>query len=124
MAKSVLLVDDDKVLNFLTAKSFKKSGLVQKIEVAYNGREALNYLLHATEIPDFILLDIGMPVMNGFEFLDEYCKLDLKKRPKIAIYTGSIEEADQEKAKSYEDIVEFIIKPLTPQNLDRIAELI
>ena len=117
-------MDDDKVLNFLTAKSFKKSGIVQRVEVAFNGQEALDYLIHAKEVPDFILLDIGMPIMDGFEFMEAYRKLKLDKRPKVAIYTGSIEDGDKEKAKSYHDIVDFIVKPLTPEHLDRIAELI
>lgn len=120
MVKSVLLVDDDKVLNFVTANSFKRSGQVKEIKVAYDGEEALEIILEEETQPDFILLDIGMPKMNGFQFLDEYYKKDIVKRAKIAIYTSSIEQADKEKAAKYEDVIDFIVKPITPEKLHQI----
>ncbi len=122
MSKTVLLVDDDKIVSFLTANSIKKSPTVDNVEVAYNGLEAINFLESSTNHPDFILLDISMPIMDGFEFLDTYYKKGLNKKSKIAIYTSSIEEADKEKAKQYSDVIDFILKPLSADKLQEVIE--
>lgn len=120
MTKSILLVDDDKILTFITVNSIKKLGLVEDIQVAYNGKEAIDLLTETIQIPDFILLDINMPIMDGFDFLDQYYKLGLNGKSKIAIYTSSIQEADKEKANKYGDVFDFIIKPLSPERLEKI----
>ena len=120
MSKSVLVVDDDKILSFLTVNAFKKSEKIDGIEVAYNGQEAMSFLENSEEHPDFILLDISMPVMDGFEFLEQYYLKNLNRKSKIAIYTSSIEEADKEKAKQYEDVIDFIVKPLSNEKLEEV----
>lgn len=120
MIKSVLVIDDDKILSFLTVNSFKQSGKINDIKVAYDGLEALDLLKKTDQFPDFILLDISMPKMDGFEFMEEYYKLGFQNKSKIAIYTSSIEEADKEKAKKYSDIIDFIIKPLSAEKLSEI----
>lgn len=120
MTKSILLVDDDKILTFVTVNSIKKLGIVDDIQVAYNGKEAIDMINGSQDIPDFILLDINMPVMDGFDFLDQYYKLGLAGKSKIAIYTSSIQEADKEKANQYSDVFDFIIKPLSPEKLEKI----
>ena len=60
MKKTVLLVDDDKIVSFLTANSIKKSPTVDSVDVVYNGLEAINFLEKSSNHPDFILLDIGV----------------------------------------------------------------
>lgn len=124
MSKSVLLIDDDKVVNFLTANALKRSEHVTEVFVAYDGLEALD-LIHDLEDPlDFILLDISMPRMDGFEFLSQYYESNHSKQVKIAIYTSSIEEADKLKASKFENVIDFIVKPLSNEQLDKIlAEL-
>lgn len=121
MNKSVLLIDDDKVLNFLTASAFKRSSHINEVHVSYDGREALDLLSKLTHTPDFILLDISMPTMNGFEFLDRYDQLGYSNKTKIAIYTSSIEKEDKEKAKQYKNVVDFIVKPLSTEKLQEIV---
>ncbi|MFT6747268.1 MAG: CheY-like chemotaxis protein [Glaciecola sp.] len=124
MSKSVLLVDDDKVLNFLTANALKRSEHVTEVLVAYDGNQALNLLDELDEPLDFILLDISMPNMDGFEFLTKYYDQGLNSQAKIAIYTSSIEDADKKKAAKFKDVIDFIIKPLSNKKLDKIlAEL-
>jgi response regulator of citrate/malate metabolism len=120
MSKSVLLIDDDKVLNFLTANALKRSEHVTEVLVAYDGIEALNLLNELDEPLDFILLDISMPNMDGFEFLTKYYQQGFSKRSKIAIYTSSIEEADKLKAAQFEGVIDFIVKPLSNEKLDEI----
>jgi len=124
MSKSVLLIDDDKVLNFLTANAFKRSEHVTEVFVAYDGIEALHLLDELEEPLDFILLDISMPNMDGFQFLKNYYEKGLNSSAKIAIYTSSIEEADKYKAAEFKDVIDFIVKPLSNEKLDEIlAEL-
>jgi CheY-like chemotaxis protein len=124
MSKSVLLVDDDKVLNFLTANALKRSEHITEVFVAYDGDQALNVLDEIDYDLDFILLDISMPKMDGFEFLKNYYQRANIKRPKIAIYTSSIEQADKNKAAEFDDIIDFIVKPISNEQLDNILALI
>lgn len=125
--KNILLVDDDEATNYLNHKMIKASGLVENIFVAKNGEEALEILLNNfkqnIEQPDLIFLDINMPVMNGWEFITEYQKLDneLKAKLIIIMLTVSLNPDDEEKAKSIKDINAFRNKPLT---LEMIIEII
>lgn len=120
MSKSVLLIDDDKVVNFLTANALKRSEHVTEVFVAYDGIEALDLIQDLEDPLDFILLDISMPRMDGFEFLSQYYESNHSKQVKIAIYTSSIEEADKLKASKFENVIDFIVKPLSNEELDKI----
>lgn len=117
MTKSVLVVDDDKICNFLTVNALKKAGIDGDIEVMINGFDAIKFLKNLDTFPDLILLDINMPIMDGLEFLKTYCNEGFQGKTKIAMYTSSIREADKEIAFKYDDVFEFINKPLTHEKL-------
>jgi len=117
MQKSVLVIDDDKICNFLTVNALKKAGINGKIEVAINGFEAIKLLKDLEVFPDLILLDINMPIMGGLEFLSNYETQGFLGKTKIAMYTSSIREADKKIAFKYKDVFEFINKPLTHEKL-------
>lgn len=118
MTKSVLVVDDDKICNFLTVNALKKAGIEGEIEVVINGLEAIKLLQGITSnFPDLILLDINMPIMDGLEFLKNYESEGFIGKSKIAMYTSSIREADKEIAFKYGDVFDFINKPLTHEKL-------
>lgn len=117
MMKSILVVDDDKICNFLTVNALKKAGIEGDIEVVINGLEAINLLKSASGFPDLILLDINMPIMDGLDFLKNYQSEGFEGKSKIAMYTSSIREADKKVAFAYEDVFEFINKPLTHEKL-------
>lgn len=124
---SVLLVDDDEINNFISIKLIKKALLNTEIMACLNGRFAIDQLVelqrqHADKLPDYILLDINMPIMNGWEFLDEFERLNLDQSGKCKIYiiSSSVFSNDINKARSYPLVKDFISKPL---NVDKITEL-
>ena len=129
----VLLIDDNDSDNFLHKKVIEKSGFADHIEVAINGKEALDFLTdtgkhakqgHANTPPELIFLDINMPVMDGWEFLDEYQKLDDFQKGKIVIVmlTTSLNPADKVKAEQQINSGCFQYKPLTIAMLTEIIE--
>ncbi len=123
---SILLVDDDEINNFISIKLIKKALLNTDITACLNGRAAIDKLLEfkdkGTELPDYILLDINMPIMNGWEFLEEYdrLKIDPAGKTKIYIISSSVFSNDISKAKSYPLVQDFISKPL---NVEKISEV-
>jgi CheY-like chemotaxis protein len=117
----VLLVDDDEASNFLTKILLEKLGAAEKIEVVLNGQQALTYMQTqgvTPACPDLILLDINMPIMNGFEFLEHLGEVSLSKTPRIVLLTSSISPRDADQARSFR--VEMINKPVT---LDKLKAL-
>ena len=124
---SVLLVDDDEINNFISIKLIKKALLNTEIMACLNGKFAIDQLLEIqrndpSRLPDYILLDINMPIMNGWEFLDEYKRLNIDPlgRTKVFIISSSVFSNDINKARSYPLVKDFISKPL---NVDKIVEL-
>ena len=124
---SVLLVDDDEINNFISIKLIKKALLNTEIMACLNGKFAIDQLVEIQrndigKLPDYILLDINMPIMNGWEFLDEYKRLNLDPlgKTKIFIISSSVFSNDINKARSYPLVKDFISKPL---NVDKIVEL-
>lgn len=124
---NIMLVDDDEINNFITVKLIKKAYPDAILSTFLNGRLAIDKLKNLLQntpdnLPDYILLDINMPVMNGWEFLEEYKTLnfDLDRRITIYILSSSVFSNDIDKAKSYESVANFISKPL---NLEAIKEV-
>ena len=123
----VLLVDDDDVTNFVHESLIDEMSITDKVLEAKNGRKALDLIqqeeLRAMNCPSLILLDINMPVMNGFEFLEAYQQFDeeLKQAVIIVMLTSSLNPKDVERAKN-SGVAEFLDKPLTEEKLKRVLE--
>ena len=117
MIKSVLIVDDDEICNFLTVNALRKADVKGVIDIALNGLEAMNKLKKNNSFPDLILLDINMPVMDGIDFLRNYKSEGFEGKTKIAMYTSSIREIDKYQALEYEDVFDFINKPISQEKL-------
>lgn len=122
------MIDDDEINNFIAQKLINKSLINTKITVFANGDDGLSFLKNGinneTELPDIIFLDLNMPVMNGWEFLDIYEKDILPfiiKKPLIYIISSSVYRNDILKAENYNFIDKFISKPLS---VDKIKELL
>lgn len=113
----VLLVDDDPITNFINARKLWQRNIIQ-VEVAENGFSALNYLEGASELPDIVFLDVNMPVMDGFEFLDSIKEIQKYKDIVVVVLTSSIRVADKETALAYDQVMDFIEKPLDCDKLD------
>jgi CheY-like chemotaxis protein len=124
---SVLLVDDDNINNFINERLIKKLAMTQQVNIAVNGEEALEFLKKKNNgreaMPDLILLDINMPVMDGFEFLREYEKLEIADKDKVVItmLTTSTNPGDMDKF-SKTKVASYINKPLTEPKLIEIMK--
>ncbi|QNF32373.1 response regulator [Adhaeribacter swui] len=119
---SVLLIDDDAISNFLNTRLLKEMQVAQEIKVTLNGEEALRYLQQQKAankpFPELILLDINMPVMNGFEFLEAFRDVaDENNQSVIIILTTSTNARDFDQLKNYEEVEVYLSKPLTDENL-------
>ena len=122
------IVDDDRIYIFGLSKLIEMNDFCQEIRVFNNGKEALDTFLQdieaGNELPEVILLDINMPVMDGWEFLDEYVKVKHKIKNKVKIYmvSSSVNLSDLDKAKTYDDIVDYVVKPIKSSDLQKISK--
>ena len=125
MKKNIILVDDDKIFNFLSEKMITSLGLANEIHFASHGEQALDilqrYLDGELQRPDIIFLDIDMPVMNGYEFIEAFANLDIvdKHLITIVILTSSADPRDLERAKSL-GIKYYLNKPLTKAEIKKL----
>jgi len=123
--KSILLIDDNAADNRYNQIIMEEMNITDNIQLAETGQEALNILSqNETAHPHLILLDINMPRMNGWEFLEAYKKLALNKETKdiVVVLTTSMNPDDKKKAEQISGVAEFDIKPLTPAMLQSILE--
>jgi CheY-like chemotaxis protein len=127
---SILLVDDDEINNFISIKLIKKALLSTEIMACLNGKFAIEQLVSIqkkdpNKLPDYILLDINMPIMNGWEFLDEYKRLNIDplSKSKIYIISSSVFSNDINKARSYPLVKSFISKPLSVEKIKEMFEI-
>jgi CheY-like chemotaxis protein len=115
----VLLVDDDNISNFINSRLINRLNIACKVQVKLNGKEALSYISEAEKkCPDLIFLDINMPVMNGFEFLQTYSRgTYCSRKPIIIILTTSSDGNDIEELEKYPEVCGFLNKPLTEEKV-------
>lgn len=124
---NVLLIDDDSIYQFVSCKTLEATGHTDKIKVCSNGEEAIRFLEEnmnkAEELPDVILLDVNMPVMNGWEFLDVFqpLKPNLVKDIRIYLVTSSMNDEDKDFSRRYNCVQDYIVKPLAR---DKISEIL
>ena len=124
----LLLIDDDEVNNFLVEEILRETPLLGRFTVKLSGEEALTYLENCAEgslFPDLILVDLKMPQMDGFEFVEHYEQQFKAAHPQtqLMMLTSSLREADKQQALSYPTVRNFLNKPLDDQKLQTIAKL-
>ena len=125
MESYIALIDDDAITNTLHRIILKKQNSKLQFKIFENSEIALHYFIeNKSSLPALILLDLNMPILNGWDFLDEFSKNHL--HAPIVIVTSSIVPEDKEKAKKYPDVLNFITKPMDleniPENISKIID--
>ena len=121
--KSILIIENDETSNFIMKFVLKSSADFDSLESVDNGEEACKYLEeHKDNMPDLIFLDLHMPGMDGWEFLDWYEQREFKGKSKIVIISSSILMEDKLKSQMYADVLDFVDKPLTKETVEKILE--
>lgn len=129
--KAIWVIDDDPIYQIIINKIIQRSEMFSTITSFKNGKEAID-ALHETVnsptdnieiLPDLILLDINMPVMDGWEFMEKMGLLKSKFSKNITVYivSSSIASEDKNKSKTYSDILGYLSKPVTINDLELIA---
>lgn len=119
--KTCLLIDDNYIDNFVTRRVLETSRFAEKVIVKQSPTDAINLLKEGTIKPDVIFLDLRMPTMDGFEFLQEYDALLIDKNDiKIFMLSSSFDPMDIKESAGNKYITQFIHKPLTVKALEEI----
>ena len=127
--KIAMLIDDDTLANYINSRLIERH--LQSKPILYtDAKSALSQIRvwNNTDVkllPSLIFLDIEMPIMNGWEFLEEFKKLPdtVLKKCKIIMLTTSIDEDDVKRAKSYDSVIDFISKPLTVHHFNELFKI-
>lgn len=125
---SACIIDDDPIYQFTMKSILNKQKIVKDILVFKDGEQALDFFIsnidNDQDLPDVIFLDIDMPIMDGFQFMERYVELKPKVGKKIIIYmvSSSVDPKDIERAKKISEISDYIVKPVEPGKLKIILK--
>ena len=129
--KSVMLIDDNDIDNFINEKMIKSSCFSKNVYIHTSVTSALEFLKNLSAvhnmpdelIPSHIFLDINMPILDGFHFLQEFEALPYKFIPeiKIIMLTTSLNPIDLEKTKAFKNVASFLYKPLIQTDLEKLV---
>lgn len=127
--RTVMLIDDNEIDNLINQKMIEAASITENIYTHTGAKSAIEFLKNMERLdvadkvlPDIIFLDIDMPLMDGFQFLEEFEKLTsmAKKKCKIVMLTSSINPQDFSRSKKYENVKLYLNKPLTHENIVKL----
>lgn len=127
--KTVMLIEDEVIDNFINERITTKLFFSKDVLIHTNVESALEYFKNVEEhsldlpLPDFIFLDLNLPLLDGWHFLQEFEKLNFPFDCKIVLLTASINPADKERSKTHKNVVGFFSKPLTEEILIAISSM-
>tara|TARA_R110002051_G_scaffold325871_1_gene432735 strand:- start:28593 stop:29000 length:408 start_codon:yes stop_codon:yes gene_type:complete len=126
--KSICIIDDDPICVFGIRKMIDQVNFFNEIAVYANGLEAIQdfkkKLVENLPLPSTILLDLNMPIMDGWDFLEDFKKIPFEDRKNVRIHivSSSVDSRDLTKANSYKEVNNFFTKPITKENIDRVID--
>ena len=126
--KMACIIDDDSIYVNLVKKIIETKKLCDNLLVFNNGKDGIDYFesilqnLEHNDIPEIILLDINMPVMDGWEFIERFTKIQNKFKKRITLYvvSSSINATEIEKAKSLSSVENYLVKPVNIDELEAV----
>lgn len=125
----VCLIDDDHIYQFTARKMLESTGLAKQIYSFYDGEAAIRYLknednISQNKVPDVIFLDINMPVMDGWQFLEEYKSLVGRFPRPITVYmvSSSVDDYDIQRARQFREIADYFIKPMPREKYRQLID--
>lgn len=122
----IWIVDDDKILTYVLKRMLESVNSFENIEVYHNGKEAYDELIKGRNspelLPDIILLDLNMPVMDGWQFLDVFETMTFNKKIILYIVSSSIDSNDHLSAKNYKAVSDFLVKPIGKKQIEQMVE--
>lgn len=118
------IIEDDPIHLYLTKKHMELTGLVKKILVCKDGKDAYDTLkalfVNNEKLPQIVFLDLNMPVWDGWQFLDEFTKIPVKQKVEIYILTSSVYEEDIKRAETYSLTSNYFLKPIGQEQMKTI----
>lgn len=126
--QSTCIIDDDPIFIYGTRRIMKEVDFCDNILVFNNGQDAMEGLKELTakgeDLPEVLFLDLNMPIMDGWEFLEGFVKIPNLKGKRVIIYiiSSSIDPRDLERIRNYKVVNNYILKPLSPQDLENVLK--
>jgi CheY-like chemotaxis protein len=119
--KHICIIDDDPICVYTTKLMLESAGVFNQISIYTNGKEAFDGLKHSigsADFPEYVLLDINMPIWDAWDFLDELSKSDVTFNSNIFVVSSSNDPEDEQRARSYSLVKGFLLKPIQISQLN------